>query len=149
MAELINSGIDIKVLYISLSGFDTHVFQKNKHKNLLKTYSDGVTALVKDLKQNNRFEDVLIMTFSEFGRRVKQNKSGGTDHGTANNMFVIGKNIKNAGMQNQLNDLSDLDNFDLKHEIDFRQVYASVLNKWLECDDEIILGRRFEKMDFI
>ena len=95
--------------------------------------NDAVKAFVKDLKANNRFNDVMLFTFSEFGRRVEQNASGGTDHGTANNMFLISGGLKQKGLINPMPDLNDLDEGDLKYKIDFKNVYATVLNKWLEC----------------
>ena len=90
VAELISADTDTRIYYVSLSGFDTHVNQKNQQERLLKQYAEGMGAFVKDLKQNHLLDDTMIMTFSEFGRRVKQNASRGTDHGTANNLFLIG-----------------------------------------------------------
>ena len=149
-AQFINSGIDTKVFYGSLNGFDTHVNQLNTQKRLLKNYADGMEAFVQDLKDNDTFKDTLILTFSEFGRRVKQNASVGTDHGTANNVFIIGDQLKKQGLYNNMASLSDLDdNGDLKFEIDFRTIYATVLNKWLDVNDEKILNKSFKQLDFI
>ncbi|MBP0905635.1 DUF1501 domain-containing protein [Mariniflexile gromovii] len=149
-AQFINSGLETKVFYTSLSGFDTHVNQLNAQKRLLKIYAESVEAFVEDLKANNTFKDTLVLTFSEFGRRVNQNASVGTDHGTANNVFVIGDNLKKQGVYNNMASLSDLDdNGDLKFEIDFRTIYATVLNKWLVVDDSKILNRSFNQMNFI
>ncbi|WP_303316804.1 DUF1501 domain-containing protein [Flavivirga abyssicola] len=150
MAQFINSGLDTKVFYGSLNGFDTHVNQLNAQKRLLKTYANGIGTFVQDLKDNGTFKDTLILTFSEFGRRVKQNASLGTDHGTANNVFVIGEHLKKQGFYNNMASLSDLDdNGDLKFEIDFRTIYATVLNKWLDVNDEKILNKSFKQLDFI
>ena len=149
-AQFINSNLQTKVYYTSLSGFDTHVNQLNTQKRLLKIYAEAVEAFVEDLKVNNTFKDTLVLTFSEFGRRVNQNASIGTDHGTANNVFIIGDNLKKQGVFNNIASLSDLDdNGDLKFEIDFRTIYATVLNKWLEVDDSKILNRPFNQLDFI
>ncbi|MDO7172014.1 DUF1501 domain-containing protein [Mariniflexile sp. AS56] len=149
-AQFINSGLQTKVFYTSLGGFDTHVNQQNTQKKLLKTYAEGIETFVEDLKANNTFKDTLILTFSEFGRRVKQNASVGTDHGTANNVFIIGDQLKKQGVYNNMASLSDLDdNGDLKFEIDFRTIYATVLNKWLEVDDHKILNKSFNQLDFI
>ena len=101
------------------------------------------------MKINNRFQDVLLMTFSEFGRRVSQNASGGTDHCTANNMFLISGALKQKGLINPMPDLSDLREGDLRYQIDFKKVYATVLNKWLNADDAAILGNSFGQLDFI
>ncbi len=149
-AQFINSGLDTKVFYTSLNGFDTHANQLNTQKRLLKQYADGIEAFVKDLKANGTFKDTLILTFSEFGRRVKQNASVGTDHGTANNVFIIGENLKKKGFYNNAANLSNLDdNGDLKFEIDFRTIYATVLDKWLEVDDKKVLNKSFSQLDFI
>jgi len=111
--------------------------------------NDAIAVFVKDLKDNSRFDDVLLFTFSEFGRRVEQNASGGTDHGTANNMFLISGGLKKKGILNAMPDLHDLDEGDLKYKIDFKNVYASVLNKWLGADDATILGKKYSYLDFI
>ncbi|HNH23314.1 MAG TPA: DUF1501 domain-containing protein, partial [Ferruginibacter sp.] len=121
----------------------------NQQKRLFTELNDAVKAFVADLKKNNRFEDVLLMTFSEFGRRVAQNASGGTDHGTANNMFFISGGLKQKGVLNAMPDLADLNEGDLKHNVDFKNVYATVLSKWLGSDDQQILGRKYEYLNFI
>jgi len=149
IAELICSGCDTSVYYASLPGFDTHVRQKGQQDRLLKMYADSVAAFVKDLKQNNQWDNTLVMTFSEFGRRVKQNASGGTDHGTANSLFLMGGKLKKAGFINAAPNLSDLSKGDLKHQVDFRQVYATILEDWLGAKSESILQSRFDKLGFI
>src|SRR5579871_419503 len=149
IASLIFSDINTKVYYVSLGSFDTHVNQQNEQQRLFTEMSDAVKAFVEDLKSNNLFEDVLLMTFSEFGRRVSQNASGGTDHGTANNMFLISGGLKQKGLINPMPDLTDLNEGDLKYKIDFKDVYATVLNKWLSADDKNILGQRYKHLDFI
>jgi uncharacterized protein (DUF1501 family) len=149
ICSLILSDINTKVYYVSLGSFDTHVNQENQQKRLFTELNDAVSAFVKDLKSNNRFEDVTIMTFSEFGRRVAQNASGGTDHGTANNMFFISGGLKQKGLLNPLSDLSDLDEGDLKFTVDFKSVYATLLHNWLAADDEKILGKKYESMNFV
>lgn len=149
IASLILSDINTKVYYVSLGSFDTHVNQEAQQKRLFTELNDAVKAFTTDLKKNNRFQDVLLMTFSEFGRRVSQNASNGTDHGTANNMFFISGGLKQKGILNPLPDLSDLTEGDLKHTIDFKNVYATVLNKWLGTDDKAILGKKFDYLNFI
>ncbi|MBL0055740.1 MAG: DUF1501 domain-containing protein [Chitinophagaceae bacterium] len=149
IASLIYSDINTKVYYVSLGSFDTHVNQDSQQKRLFTELNDAVKAFSADLKKNGRFEDVLMMTFSEFGRRVAQNASGGTDHGTANNMFFISGGLKEKGVLNALPDLSDLNEGDLKHKVDFKNVYATVLNRWLGADDQLILGKKFEHLNFI
>ncbi|WP_339342871.1 DUF1501 domain-containing protein [uncultured Polaribacter sp.] len=149
-AQLINSSVESKVFYVSMGGFDTHVRQEKKQNKLLQTYSDAMDVFVKDLEQKDTFKDTLILTFSEFGRRVKQNAASGTDHGAANNVFIIGKNLKKQGFYNEAPNLIDLDkNGDIKYTVDFRSIYATILDKWLEVDDATILNKSFSKLGFI
>ncbi|WP_397444523.1 DUF1501 domain-containing protein [Polaribacter sp. R77954] len=149
-AEFINSNLESKVYYVSMGGFDTHANQANKQNRLLKTYSESIEVFIKDLKKNNTFKDTLILTFSEFGRRVQQNAAGGTDHGAANNIFLIGENLNKKGFYNNAPNLMNLDkNGDLIHTVDFRSVYATILEKWLQVDDTTILNKSFSKLNFI
>ncbi len=149
IASLIFSDINTKIYYVSLGSFDTHINQDAQQQRLFTEMNDAVKAFVKDMKTNSRFEDVMLFTFSEFGRRVEQNASDGTDHGTANNMFFISGGLKQQGMINELPSLSDLDEGDLKYKVDFKSVYATVLNKWLNADDAAILGKKNSQHDFI
>lgn len=149
ISSLIMSDINTKVYYLSLGSFDTHVNQENQQGRLFGQLNYAINAFVKDLKKNHRFEDVTIMTFSEFGRRVAQNASGGTDHGTANNMFFIGGGLKQKGILNAMPNLNDLNEGDLKHTVDFKSVYATMLHNWLGADDEKILGGKYEIMSFV
>jgi len=149
-AEFINSDIETKVYYVSMGGYDTHVNQKGKQNSLLDIYSKSIEVFINDLEQNNTFKDTLILTFSEFGRRLKQNAAKGTDHGAANNVFIFGKNLNKAGFYNKAPDLVHLtDNKDLKFEIDFRSIYATILEKWLNVNDETILNQSYNKLSFI
>ncbi|TPN84595.1 DUF1501 domain-containing protein [Aquimarina algicola] len=150
IANFIISGLKSRVFYSSLGGFDSHVNQMNTQDRLLKIYAEGIGALVEDLKKNNRFKDTLILTFSEFGRRVKQNASRGTDHGTANNVLLIGGSLKKQGVYNELPNLADLDKSgDLKYTVDFRSIYATILGNWLQVNDKTVLNNNFKKLDFI
>ena len=149
IASLIMSDINTKVYYVSLGSFDTHVNQEQQQKRLFTELSDAVKAFTTDLKKNNRFQDVLMMTFSEFGRRVSQNASRGTDHGTAGNMFFISGGLKEKGVLNAMPNLADLNEGDLKHTVNFKNVYATVLNKWLGADDSLILGNKFDHLNFV
>jgi len=148
IASLIFSDINTKVYYISLGSFDTHVNQQMQQQRLFTELSDALRVFTADLKKNDRFNDVLMFTFSEFGRRVSQNASGGTDHGTANNMFLMGGGLKQKGIINPMPDLNDLDEGDLKYNIDFKTVYATVLKNWLDADDTAILGRKYDHLGF-
>ncbi|NJB83047.1 DUF1501 domain-containing protein [Wenyingzhuangia aestuarii] len=149
-ATFINSHLETKVYYVSMGGFDTHVGQNNKHKRLMTVLSNGLENFVNDLKANDTFKDTLIMVFSEFGRRVEENAGMGTDHGAANNLFLLTENLKKPGIYNNTPNLADLDkNGDVKYDVDFRQVYSTVLEKWLEADPKKILGKSFENLNFI
>jgi uncharacterized protein (DUF1501 family) len=149
VSKFINSGLQTRIYYVSLSGFDTHVGQQAQQGRQLKIYGDAVAAFVKDLKQTNKLDDTLIMTFSEFGRRVEQNASNGTDHGTANNVFLFGGKLKKPGIFNQAPDLTTLDNGDLKYQVDFRDIYATVLDKWLDLNNSQVLNKNFNGIDLL
>jgi len=149
IASLISSDINTRVYYVSLGSFDTHVGQQEKQEKLFNDLNEAIKPFTDDLKSNHRFEDVLMMSFSEFGRRVGENGSGGTDHGTANNMFLISGGLKNKGLLNEMPDLSNLTDGDLNQQLDFKRVYATVLKKWLQADDYKILGRQYDYLNFI
>ncbi len=149
VSKFINSGLQTRVYYVSLSGFDTHVGQQNQQGRVLKIYGDAVAAFVKDLRQTGKLDDTLVMTFSEFGRRVEQNASNGTDHGTANNILIYGGKLKKAGFYNESPDMTQLDNGDLKYQIDFRDVYATLLDKWLDINNSQVLTKNFRGLSFV
>jgi len=148
LAKLISGGIDTKVYYLSMGGFDTHANQPNQHGNLLGDISDAVAAFFDDLEMQGRAQDVVLMTFSEFGRRVKENGSSGTDHGAASVLFVAGPSVK-GGIYGQYPSLNDLDDGDLKMNTDFRSVYATLIDKWLGTDSNAILGGKFGHVGFV
>jgi uncharacterized protein (DUF1501 family) len=145
-AELINSGVESRVYYLALSGFDTHVRQQEQQQRLFTDLGNGLAALADDLKQHNQWDNTLVLVFSEFGRRVGQNASNGTDHGTANNVFLAGGALQKKGVINEAPDLLNLDQGDLRHQVDFRSIYATVLRDWLGADDMAILGTGFERL---
>lgn len=149
ISDFVKAGISTNVYYASLGSFDTHVNQKAQQARLLTMYNDAISALVKDLKANNIWQNVVIMTFSEFGRRVAQNGSQGTDHGTASNVYLMGGNLKKAGILNELPNLQDLDEGDLKFTMDFRRIYATILDKHLQTPHEKILNDKFEVLGFL
>lgn len=138
IASLMLSDIQTRVYYVSLGSFDTHFNQQATQKRLFAELNDAVKAFTDDLKRQGRFDDLLLFTFSEFGRRVAQNASGGTDHGTANNMFFIGGGLQQKGLLNGLPDLGALREGDLVHQVDFRDVYATIVRRWLDLDERII-----------
>ncbi|WP_028122029.1 DUF1501 domain-containing protein [Epilithonimonas tenax] len=149
IASLIKSDINTQVYYLSLGSFDTHTNQNQRQNQLFKAIDEAIEIFVKDMKENGKFNDVMVMTFSEFGRRVSQNASNGTDHGTANQMFFISGGLKKKGLLNALPDLTKLNNGDLIYTEDFRKVYATVLKRWLNTDDQKILGKDNGYYDFI
>jgi len=149
VGELIASGCDTQVYYITVGGFDTHINQVNTQDRLLEMYAEAVAALVRDLKKKNRWDDTLIMTFSEFGRRVAENGSRGTDHGKANNLYLMSGQLKKAGFYNQAPQLDKLDNGDVSFEVDFRRIYATVLKDWLKTDDKQILNKTFRPLGIV
>jgi len=149
VAELITADTDTRIYYVSLTGFDTHANQQNVQARLLQQYSEGMQAFVQDLQRNGLFNDTLIMTFSEFGRRVEQNASRGTDHGTANNLFLLGGKLRRPGFYNEAPDLTHLEQGDLIYDIDFRQIYSSILRDWLQTDASQVLGAKFDALPLL
>lgn len=149
IASLIKSDINTQVYYLSVGSFDTHNNQNQRQNQLFKNIDEAVETFTKDMKENGKFDDIMIMTFSEFGRRVAQNASNGTDHGTANQMFFISGGLKKKGLLNPLPDLTNLNDGDLIYSEDFRKVYATVLKRWLNTNDQKILGKKNGYYDFI
>lgn len=145
-AELINAGVESRVYYLALSGFDTHVRQAEQQQRLFTDLGDGLAALATDLQRSHQWENTLVLVFSEFGRRVSQNASHGTDHGTANSTFLLGGALRKKGVLNDAPDLANLDEGDLRHQVDFRSLYATILHDWLGADDAAILGTGFERL---
>jgi uncharacterized protein (DUF1501 family) len=150
VGQLIGGGLSTRVYYVSQGGYDTHTNQAGAHERLLREMSDAVKAFVADLKAQGNFERVLIMTFSEFGRRVAENANGGTDHGAAAPLFVMGSGIK-AGLHGTYPSLKpeELHRGDLKFSVDFRSVYAGVLEHWLKTPSEPVLGRAFAPLGLV
>jgi len=146
-AQLIDADLGARLFYVSLDGFDTHAGQLQTHANLLGQLSGAMTAFYKDMEARGHKDRVLMMTFSEFGRRPKQNGSG-TDHGTAAPMLLVGGKV-NAGLVGKQPSLTDLDFGNLKFAVDFRQVYATILDSWLGVSSKEVLGAAFEPVDVL
>jgi uncharacterized protein (DUF1501 family) len=149
VAALIEAGMAARLYYTSYrnNAFDTHVFQSGSHSRLLTNVSDAVTGFISDLERIGRADDVSVMIFSEFGRRVPENVNLGTDHGTANLMFIAGKQVK-GGHYGMVPSLTKLDGGNLIHTTDFRRVYASMIAGWLGLrDSRSLLGGDFEPFD--
>ncbi len=149
IADLILSGVDTKVFYVTLSGFDTHTNEVARHNRILQLYSEAVNAFLKNLKQNNKLKDTLVMTFSEFGRRVEENAAQGTDHGTAGNVWLLGGQLKKTGVLNDGPNLEQLNAGDLIYKEDFRNIYSTILDQWLNTKSEKILGSQFKNLGFV
>ncbi|MEO1130120.1 MAG: DUF1501 domain-containing protein [Planctomycetota bacterium] len=148
VASMIRAGLETRVYYVSLGGFDTHAGQGGaggQHANLLRTLSEAVNAFYKDLQAQGNDGRVLTMSFSEFGRRVGQNASNGTDHGAAAPMFLMGPMVR-PGVHGGHPSLTDLDAGDLKYHTDFRNVYSAVLGEWLKADSSRVLGGTFKPL---
>ena len=148
IGRMIAGGLPTRVYYASQGGFDTHAGQIGSHDRLMSVLNEAVGAFVADLKQQGNFERVLLITFSEFGRRVAENANNGTDHGTAAPMFLIGGRVK-PGLFGTHPSLTNLDNGDLKFGTDFRCVYASVLENWLRAPSQLVLGRKFSTLPIV
>jgi uncharacterized protein (DUF1501 family) len=148
VAQLIEADLGARIYYVTLNGFDTHANQLATHANLLRELSEAMTAFFKDMSARGHRDRIMLMTFSEFGRRAKENQSLGTDHGSAAPMFLIGGRVK-PGVVGEHPSLSDLYMDKLKHHTDFRQVYATLLDGWLGVSSEAVLGEKFKPLDLV
>jgi uncharacterized protein (DUF1501 family) len=148
VAQLINAGLNTRIYYLALDGFDSHSNQRDAHAGLLSELSGAVAAFLSDVSEHGHSERVLVMTFSEFGRRVKENASQGTDHGAAAPMFLAGAQVQ-PGLIGEHPSLTDLDDGDLKFHTDFRGVYAAVLRDWLGWAPGPIVGDDITPIDVI
>jgi uncharacterized protein (DUF1501 family) len=147
-SELIVTGTGVKILHVTLGGFDTHYTELNRHDSLMAYLDAAVTAFHDDLTAYGMADRVMIATWSEFGRRPKENASGGTDHGTASPVFLIGDPVK-GGLYGETPDLAKLDRLgNLAYAVDFRAVYQEILDSHLGVDGPAILGERFERIPF-
>lgn len=134
VAGMIAAKLPTRVYYVGQGGYDHHASQAGAHQTLLLYLSDALRGFLADLKRIGRADDVAVMVFTEFGRRVQENASKGTDHGTATPMFVLGKKVK-GGFHGKHPSLTDLDGGNLKMTTDFRSVYATMIREWMGYDD--------------
>jgi uncharacterized protein (DUF1501 family) len=146
IAHLIATSPQTRVIYFSAGGFDTHARQIDSHERLLGGFSNAVSAFQKEIEAIGKDKNVIVLVFSEFGRRCYENASIGTDHGKAGPMFLIGSSVK-GGLHGPVPNLNDLDDGDLKFGVDFREVYATTLDSWMGGDSEVVLGQKFNKVD--
>ena len=142
VAALVRAGMSTRVYYVTLGGFDTHANQEGSHQRLLRQVGDSLLSFQNELKAQGNDGRVLTMVFSEFGRRVSENGSGGTDHGTAAPMYLVGPMVK-PGVHGTHPSMTNLDDGDLKFTADFRQVYAAALKNWMGADADTILRKRW------
>lgn len=148
--RMIAAGLPTRVYYVSMGGFDTHAQQPGRHTQLLQQLGDALAGFIADLKTDGLLDRVLTMTFSEFGRRVAENASQGTDHGAAAPMFIAGSRVKPGILTPHPSlEARDLDRGDLKWKTDFRSVYADVLGRWLKVDADQILGGKFKGLSIV
>jgi uncharacterized protein (DUF1501 family) len=142
-AQMIDAGLGARIFYVTLDNFDTHATQAPAHAALLEQLSSAMTAFYKDMAARGHKDRILMMTFSEFGRRARENGSRGTDHGSAAPMLLVGGKVK-AGVIGPHPDLTRLEDGNLKHHTDFRQVYAAVLEQWLGISSKQVLGQEYK-----
>ena len=143
VAQLIGSGLSTRIYYVTLNGFDTHSNQHEAHASLLTNLGNSVAAFMKQLKASGDEDRVALLSFSEFGRRVRENASAGTDHGAAASLFVCGSSVK-QGIVGKHPSLTDLDQGDMKFAIDYRRVYSDLLENWMGIKSSSVIGRKFE-----
>jgi uncharacterized protein (DUF1501 family) len=148
IADLVEAGLGLRVAFLRLGGFDTHAAQAPVHADLLGQLSAALGAFFEDLSERGLARQVLLVAYSEFGRRVAENASLGTDHGAAGPVLLISGALQ-GGLYGPSPDLTDLDEGDLRHAVDFRRVYATLLRRWLEAPAEAVLARRFEPLGFL
>lgn len=148
IAHLIATAPMTRVIYFSAGGFDTHANQKDQHANLLEQFSNGLNTFQKEIEALGQGGRVVTLVFSEFGRRVDENASQGTDHGAAAPMFLVGQPVK-GGLYGGLPNLKDLGDGDLKFSIDFRSVYATTLDQWMGGDSGVVLGEKFDHLGLL
>lgn len=148
VARLVASGLKTKIYYLRIDGFDTHSGQPAAHAALLREVSEAVSAFIRDVNSQGFGERLVVMGYSEFGRRVAENASEGTDHGTAGPILLAGSRVR-SGLIGPHPSLIDLEQGDLKHHIDFRQVYSSLLEQWLEIPGKEILGGQYKPLNIL
>ncbi|MBL0386395.1 DUF1501 domain-containing protein [Tumebacillus sp. ITR2] len=148
IAQFIGAGLPTRTYFTMLDGFDDHSNEKDEHALALKEFDNALGAFYDDLVKRGVANRVTVLVYSEFGRRVKENASNGTDHGTAGPVFVLGQGVK-GGLYGQMPSLTQLDSGDLKYTVDFRSVYSTLLDKWLNAPSKDVLGSSFETLKFL
>lgn len=149
LAEAIVGNLGMRVGHITLGGFDTHNNELAQHTDLMETLDAGLTAFYQDLDAHAKADDVLVLTWSEFGRRVEQNANGGTDHGAGSMIFALGNSVQHGFYGDAPNLAALIDNGNVPYTTDFRRVYATVIERWLGVPHEALLGQRWEQLGFL
>ena len=149
VANLMLADCDKSVYYASMDGFDTHIGQLSRQQSLMTELDDALGAFVKQLDEAQKMKEVLVMVFSEFGRRVAENASHGTDHGAAGNVLLLSRSLRKKGLQGSNPNLEELQDGDIKYATDFREIYATILQKWLGMPSEPVLGSGISTLSFI
>jgi uncharacterized protein (DUF1501 family) len=148
VAQLLKAGLSTSVYYVQLDGFDTHRGQIDDHAALLSQLGDAVSAFFGDLRRAREASRVLLLVFSEFGRRLAENANGGTDHGTAAPVLLAGPSLR-RGLHGPYPNLTDLEDGDPRFAIDFRRVYATILDRWLNVPSRLVLDESFPHLDIL
>jgi uncharacterized protein (DUF1501 family) len=148
IAQLIKAGLQTSIYYTGLDGFDTHANQIYAHAALLREIAASLKAFLADLEEGSEATRVVVLVFSEFGRRVQENASAGTDHGTAGPVFLLGPRVQ-PGIHGTPPDLANLVDGDPVHTLDFRRIYATLLERWLDCPSDAIVGQGFAPLDLL
>jgi uncharacterized protein (DUF1501 family) len=148
VAQLIKAGLSTSIYYVQLEGFDTHQNQLAAHAALLEELGQALAAFFLDLERAGEAKRVILLAFSEFGRRLTENASRGTDHGTAAPVFLAGPGVR-SGLHGPYPNLTDLEDGDPRHAIDFRRVYATILDRWLDCPSRVVLNEQFAHLEVL
>ena len=145
---MIGTGTGASIYFISINGFDTHAQQQDTHPLLLKQLSDALSAFQLDLEERALANNVLTMAYSEFGRRVADNERCGTDHGGAAPILLLGSSVK-GGLYGDYPSLTDLEGGGIKHQMDFRTIYATIIDRWFAADSRSVLGCNFDHLPVV
>ena len=149
LAESVVGDLGVRVGHATLGGFDTHNNEVAEHKELMETLDSGLTAFYQDLEAHGKADDVIVLTWSEFGRRVAENANGGTDHGAGSMCFVLGNGVQKGLYGDAPNLAALVDNGNVPYTTDFRRVYATVIERWLGVPSEVLLGQRWDPLGFL
>ncbi|MEO8539231.1 MAG: DUF1501 domain-containing protein [bacterium] len=149
LAEAVIGNLGVRVGHITLGGFDTHNNEVAEHQSLMETLDAGLTAFYQDLEAHGKADDVLVLTWSEFGRRVAENANGGTDHGAGSMCFALGNGVQKGLYGDAPNLAALVDSGNVPYTTDFRRVYSTVIERWLGVPSEVLLGQKWDPLGFL